>query len=187
MDHFYQRIDGWFNFQEIYDNALREARSGAVFVEVGSWYGRSAAYLAVEIANSGKQIAFYCVDTWNGSDDLPWMAKELATKGGSAFPFFQENMQGGGVWNLIKTIRQPSVEAASSFEDESLDFVMIDGAHDYASVRDDLRAWLGKVKPGGVIAGDDANWPGVLIGVHETIPLSEITISNFGANWWYRK
>jgi SAM-dependent methyltransferase len=187
MDHFYQTIDGWFNFQEIYDDALREARSGAVFVEVGSWYGRSAAYMAVEIANSGKQIDFYCVDTWRGSEDLPWMANHLATRGGSAFPFFRENMQGGGVWSLIKTIQQPSARAANSFEDESLDFVMIDGAHDYASVRDDVRAWLRKVKPGGVIAGDDAGWPGVLIGVHETIPLSGIVISNSGANWWHRK
>lgn len=25
MDHFYETIDGWFNFQEIYDNALHEA------------------------------------------------------------------------------------------------------------------------------------------------------------------
>jgi hypothetical protein len=88
---------------------------------------------------------------------------------------------------LIKAIQQPSVQAASSFKDESLDFVMIDGAHDYDSVRDDVRSWLGKVKPGGVISGDDAGWPGVLIGVHETIPCSEITVTNSGANWWYRK
>jgi hypothetical protein len=187
MEHFYETVDGWFNFREIYDNALREAPPGAVFVEIGSWYGRSAAYMAVEIANSGKQIDFYCVDTWEGSAGLPWMAEQLATKGGSAFPFFRENMQRGGVWNLIKTINQSSAQAASLFTCESVDFIMIDGDHDYASVRDDVRAWLPKLKQNGLMAGDDAGWPGVLIGARETIPFSEVNITNHGANWWYRK
>src|SRR5260370_19381016 len=110
MDHFYERVDGSFSFREIYDKALRDARNGAVFVEIGSWYGRSTAYMAVEIANSGKQIDFYCVDTWTGSADLPWMAEQLAAKGGSAFPFFRENMNRGDVLNLIKTIHQAPVQ-----------------------------------------------------------------------------
>jgi hypothetical protein len=187
MEHFYATVDGWFNFREVYDNALRESEDGAVFVEVGSWYGRSAAYMAVEIANSGKQIEFYCVDSWSGSVDLPWMANHLASRGGSAFPYFRENMQRGGVWNRIKTIHKPSLQAAEMFGPESLDFVMIDGAHDYASVRNDVRAWLPKLKKNGMIAGDDADWPGVLIGVHESIPSSEVNLVNHGANWWYRK
>jgi hypothetical protein len=187
MDHFYEHIDGWFNFKEIYDKALAGCNDGAVFVEVGSWYGRSAAYMAVEIVNSRKHIDFYCVDTWTGSGDLPWMAAHLAPKGGSALPYFQENMRSGGVLDRIKIIPRASVSAAELFPNDSIDFVMIDGAHDYASVRDDVRAWITKVKPGGVIAGDDADWPGVLIGAHETIPCSEIEILNGTANWRYRK
>jgi SAM-dependent methyltransferase len=187
VKHFFETIDGWFNFREVYDTALREAADGAVFVEVGSWYGRSAAYMAVEIANSGKRIDFYCIDTWQGSVDTPWMAAHLAGKGGSAFPFFRENMERGGAWHLIKPVQQSSEVAASRFPADSIDFVMIDGAHDYHSVRRDVRAWLPKLKPGGLLAGDDAGWPGVLIGVHETIPMSELTIQNGGANWLYRK
>ncbi len=187
MEHFFQNIEGWFNFKDLYDNALREARDGAVFVEVGSWYGRSAAYMAVEIANSGKQIDFYCVDTWAGSSDLPWMATHLADKGGSALPFFQENMRRGGVADSIKVLVQDSVGAAQSFAHESVDFVMIDGAHDFASIREDVRAWMPKVRTGGIICGDDADWPGVLIGAYESIPVSEVQILNGGANWWHRK
>ena len=37
------------------------------FVEIGSWKGRSASYMAVEIFNSRKNIKFDCVDTWCGS------------------------------------------------------------------------------------------------------------------------
>ena len=187
MTHFYESIDGWFNFREIYDAALREARDGAVFVEVGSWYGRSAAYLAVESVNAGKKIDLCCVDTWRGSIDSPWMATHLADKGGSAFPFFRENLQRGGVWHLVRAIPEESIAAAGRFAPDSIDFIMIDGAHDYDNVRADVRAWLPKLKPGGLMAGDDANWPGVLIGVHETIPKSELTLVNHGLNWLYRK
>jgi len=108
------------------------------------------------------------------------MAQHLESKGGSALPFFEENMRRGGVLDRIKIIAQPSVVAARSFQPESIDFVMIDGAHDYASVREDVRAWISKVRPGGIIAGDDANWPGVLIGTYETIPCSEVEILNSG-------
>jgi hypothetical protein len=187
MEHFYNSVEGWFNFKDLYDSAVAEARDGAAFAEIGSWYGRSAAYMAVEIANSGKKIDFYCIDTWRGSDDLPWMAEQLVPKGGSAFPSFLQNMQRGGVAHLIQPMEMRSVEAARCFPDESFDFVMIDGGHDYKSVRDDVRAWLPKVKQGGVLGGDDADWEGVLIGVYESIPQSEITISNGAANWSYRK
>lgn len=185
MNHFYESIEGWFNFREIYDQAIHEATDGAVFVEVGSWYGRSAAYMAVEIANSSKRIDFYCVDTWHGSLQSP--DAYSAAKNGATFPCFEENLKRGGVWTLVRPIPQPSVVAATAFPSESLDFVMIDGAHDFASVREDVRAWLPKLKISGVMAGDDAGWPGVLIAVHETIPLSELMIVNSGANWIYRK
>lgn len=54
-----------------------------------------------------------------------------------------------------KIIKDYSVNAAKQIEDESLDFVYIDGAHDYKNVRDDLEAWTPKVRVGGIVAGDD--------------------------------
>jgi hypothetical protein len=187
INHFYEFIDGWFSFRAVYEEALNEAADGAKFVEVGSWYGRSAAWMAVEIANSGKQVEFYCVDTWRGSVDTPWMAQHLAPIGGSAKPKFLENMERGGVSKYVLPVEMPSVEAARLFADDSLDFVFIDGAHDYANVRADVRAWYPKVKKGGVIAGDDATWPGVRIGVNETIAESDYVLRNQANHWWHRK
>lgn len=197
MEHFYKDIYGWFSFEQIYRDALAEAKDGARFVEVGTWYGRSAAFMAVEIANSGKQIDFYCVDTWKGSSDEAWMTDHLRPLGGSCRHLFDAVMAKGGVSHIVKPIEKPSVVAAADFEDESLDFVLIDAGHDYDNVRADVRAWLPKVKPGGVIAGDDLDWPGVLIGVAETIPRGQIVMRNYYAhppktkkeplNWWHRK
>lgn len=55
----------------------------------------------------------------------------------------------------VTIIKDYSVEAAKQIEDGSLDFVYIDGAHDYDNVKADLEAWTPKVKVGGIVAGDD--------------------------------
>jgi hypothetical protein len=54
-----------------------------------------------------------------------------------------------------KLLRHGSVEAAGFFAPGSLDFVYIDGAHDYAPVRADLEAWYPKLSEHGILAGHD--------------------------------
>jgi len=51
--------------------------------------------------------------------------------------------------------RVPSEAAATSFADEYFDWVYIDGNHLYEFVMRDLESYYPKVKPGGLIAGDD--------------------------------
>ena len=38
-------------------------------MEVGSFLGKSAVFMAVEIINSGKRIKFDCIDHWKGSEE----------------------------------------------------------------------------------------------------------------------
>lgn len=66
-------------------------------------------------------------------------------------------------------IRLGSLEAATRFADGSLDFVYVDAAHDYESVKADLNAWFPKVSDRGIIAGHDfdATHPGVVQAVTE--------------------
>lgn len=52
-------------------------------------------------------------------------------------------------------IQAYSVEASQEFRDESLDFVYIDGNHDFKNVANDLCSWHRKVKIGGIVAGHD--------------------------------
>jgi hypothetical protein len=51
--------------------------------------------------------------------------------------------------------RMTSLEAAARIPRHSLDFVYIDARHDFASVLEDLDAWYGLVRPGGIVAGHD--------------------------------
>ena len=52
-------------------------------------------------------------------------------------------------------LRMTSVEAAATFPDNSIDFVFIDGNHEYSAVMSDFRAWYPKLKNGGYFCGDD--------------------------------
>lgn len=58
-------------------------------------------------------------------------------------------------------IHEDTAIASARFEPESLDFVFIDADHTIAGVERDIRAWLPKIKPGGMMIGDDLDWPTV--------------------------
>ena len=52
-------------------------------------------------------------------------------------------------------IKKFSMDAVSDFADNSLDFVFIDGGHDFKNVACDISEWSKKVKPGGIVFGHD--------------------------------
>jgi predicted O-methyltransferase YrrM len=56
-------------------------------------------------------------------------------------------------------IKEFSMDAVKKFDDYSLDFVYIDGAHDFKSVALDLCEWSKKVRVGGIVFGHDFKRP----------------------------
>lgn len=48
-----------------------------------------------------------------------------------------------------------STDVVKNFSDNSLDFVYIDGNHEFRHVVEDIAFWSKKVRPGGIIAGHD--------------------------------
>ena len=55
MQHYYQSVDGWFTFPGLYSNVVSNAVDGWHIVEIGSWKGKSASFMGVEIINSKKK------------------------------------------------------------------------------------------------------------------------------------
>lgn len=154
MEHFYQNIDGWFSYDFIYQQVVDRAEDGDLFVEIGSFKGRSSSFMAVELINSGKKVKFDCIDTWRGAAEHQDIKEVIED---TLFDVFKQNMK--PVEGHYNAIRMPSVEAAALYEDESIDFIMIDGDHTFEAVCADIAAFLPKMKKGGIMAGDDA-WPG---------------------------
>ena len=153
IDHFYTNIPGWFDFDDIYRDIIGRASNGAHFVEVGSWKGKSAAFMCVEIANSGKNIRFDCVDIWTGAGVPGEYDRDKSVKEQTLYEEFINYMK--PVEGLYTPVKEWSDKAAARYQDRSLDFVFIDAGHAYENVSADIRAWLPKVKPGGAIGGHD--------------------------------
>jgi predicted O-methyltransferase YrrM len=164
MEHFNnspQFGENWFTFEKLYSEMVKRFNSGSHFVELGSWKGRSSAYMAVEIVNSNKQIKFDCIDSWQV--DAAWSS---SLTGDEAAAIFLNNIK--PVAHIINTIRKDSSSAASDYLNATLDFVFIDADHSYEGVKKDIVAWLPKVKKGGVLAGHDYAWtPGIRQAVDE--------------------
>jgi hypothetical protein len=154
IEGYWRSIPGWFDYQDIYDVAVEEAKDGAHFVEIGCWLGRSTCYLAEAVAKSSKNISITVVDTFCGvpDDELQLL---LGRHGGSVDEAFRTNMNRSGLSTLVDVIVEDSKIAHGRFAEGSLDFVFIDGDHSYEGVRQDITNWLPKVRRGGTLAGHD--------------------------------
>jgi hypothetical protein len=166
MQHIYNNDsfgENWFSYPNLYSYVVNKFPSGSHFVEVGSWKGKSSAYMAVEIANSNKNIKFDCVDTWRGSIEHENIDIE------QLYNTFLSNMK--PVADYYSHHRMTSVEASKLYENNSLDFVFIDACHEYECVKEDIISWLPKIKNGGVIAGHDyiPEFFGVVMAVDEIL------------------
>lgn len=170
MNHFYHYSnfgDGFFSFPNVYRALAKAIPANGQMVEVGSWKGQSAVCMAVELENLGKSsVKFYCVDTWLGSQEEAHQ-KDVYVQTGNLYQLFLANIS--PVRHLITPIRENSVVAAKLFADHSSEIVFIDACHEYECVKEDIAAWLPKVKPGGILAGHDYidDFPGVKKAVDE--------------------
>ena len=185
MEHFYYNIgEDWFSYPELYSSMVNKFGDNSHFVEVGVWKGRSASYMGVEIFNSGKNIKFDCIDVFSGSTehldpDSQYFNKELLQDENWLYNEFINNTK--PVSHLINPIKAISWEGAELYEDNSLEFVFLDAAHDYESVKKDLVSWFPKVKEGGVFAGHDYPHWEVYLAVNEFFGENKV---RFQENCW---
>jgi predicted O-methyltransferase YrrM len=159
MKHFYQDIRGMMDYEDLYSDMVNKFPSDSHFVELGVWFGRSAAYMAVEIVNSGKNIKLDVVDNFLKS----------------AFEQAEYHLMD---FDFVTIIPNDTSRAADSYENESLDFVFVDADHSANGVSMDIQAWLPKIKKGGVLAGHDyGNWryPELKIAVDNLLDVKKVS------------
>ena len=155
----HNEIQGWFDYQDVFDFLISKVPDDGVFVEGGAWLGSSSSYLCDKAQD---RINIYIVDTWKGSQDELTTYHALATQI-DIYPIFLDNMGD----RKFTPIKKTSVEASKDFEDNSCDVVYIDMQHTYEAVSEDLKHWYPKVKNGGYIAGHDIDKDGVKLAVSQ--------------------
>lgn len=130
----------------------------AACAEIGTWRGDFAAVILRE----RRPRRLFLVDPWEHREEGDY---EQASYGGrmeggqqtldamhrSVLERFSTEIEAG----RVTVLRSRSTDAAATFQQESLDWVYIDGDHSYEGVKADLEAYFPAVKPGGLIAGDD--------------------------------
>lgn len=178
MQHIYNNIQGWFDFEYLYQNIVKQSEENSHFVEIGSYLGKSTSYMAVEIANSNKKIRFDAIDTWLGSIEHVGMIPP------DFYEQFLYNID--PIKQFINPVRMESKEAVKLYEDNSLDFVFIDASHDYENVKQDINLWYPKVKSKGMIAGHDytQSWSGVIKAVDEFVDQKNYNLTIKGPTCW---
>jgi len=96
-----------------------------------------------------------------------WQQRPLANDSDNMGPHVQlTNLQATisllePFWPHVRVVQQSSKLASRLHDLDSIDFVYVDAAHDYASVLADLEAWWPRVRPGGMLGGDDFDTKGV--------------------------
>jgi predicted O-methyltransferase YrrM len=151
----FNEIPGWFAYTDLYNEMVESAKGGEIFVEVGAWFGKSTNHLATKIKQSGKDIKFTSVDTWKGTDDEALHQNIVGAFNGDIFYEFIDNTVLSDNYGTFDTIKDTSHNAANQFQNGSIDFIMLDAGHSYDSLMEDVKVWYNKVKPGGIISGDD--------------------------------
>jgi predicted O-methyltransferase YrrM len=145
-------IDGWFSEDEgRWYARFARALHGGVFVEVGSWKGRSTSFIGRICKENGTRLV--CVDHWRGSNDHLDGRYRATLAVEDVERTFRDNMRALGI--EVEVIAEPSVVAARHFPEASVDRVFLDASHDHPSVTEDLLAWSTRLRPDGILAGHD--------------------------------
>ena len=137
---------------------LRLVPVGSICAEIGVWKGD----FSQRILDAVDPAELHLIDPWRA---MPDDAYEEAWYGGmlehgqrdmdavhrSVVDRFAQARDAG----IVQIHRRTSAEVAPDFPDAYFHFVYIDADHYEEHVRADIAAWAPKVRPGGVIGGDD--------------------------------
>ncbi len=129
-------------------------------VELGTYSGSSFAAFCQAIAACGSNSKCYGIDLWEGDIHMGKFDEAL----------FQEisDYVSTNYPQIAVLIRKDFNEAASDFEDHSIDLLHIDGTHTYEAVSNDFHTWFPKLSDRAVVLFHDTN-----VNVENTGPASE--------------
>lgn len=165
---------------------LLRGHESHMVAEVGVWRGTLSSRILRECVQVRRLIL---VDAWTvvyGHDPErdQWLVFGPGTtqqEMDEAYQGVMAKMQYYGP--RVTVLKMPSLEGAATVPDGSLDAVIIDALHTYHACKEDILAWRPKLRPGGLMIGDDySEWyPGVQAAVEELFGEQHRVL---GQTWW---
>lgn len=136
---------GWLkpsNRTDLYD-AMNEM---GCFKE-GCEVGVAQATNAKDMLDRIDGLNLWCIDPWTKYSN--WTQEKMDAR----YMRTLKKLEPYGDQTTV--IRKTSMAAVSQFKDGSLDYIYLDGFHDFDWIMSDLIFWVPKVRSGGIIAGHD--------------------------------
>lgn len=145
----------------------RKLSDETVMVEIGSFKGRSTICLGLGCVGSKKHV--YAIDTFNGNES-DFLKRNY-------FDEFINNIKKANLSDYVTPLAGLSSEIAEKWN-KPINFLFIDGSHQFDDVISDFNAYFPHVARAGIIALHDVHvgWPGPFKAWNENIKNSLIEI-----------
>lgn len=169
----------WDSRAKWFHEEIDQLRPSTV-IEVGTFLGGSAIWMASRLRELGLDAALICVDSWPLNGLAPWFTDNSSPeyrefqarlarpydKAPDVYKLFLANVLEAGLQGYIVPLRMLSARAAPFLRKRRIfsPLIYIDACHEEADVYRDLCRFWGLLVPGGAMIVDDArqDWaPGV--------------------------
>lgn len=149
-----------------------------VGAEIGVFYG----FNAKSILQTLNITKLYLIDPY-----IPFVSENVINKPTRSLPMAIKKLS--HFKNRIRWVRKLSEDAIHTFPDDFFDFVYVDGNHDYAFVKKDLKGYWQKVRKGGILGGHDfcGDFAGVVKAVVEFSKWMNVPFLSRGHDYWFIK
>jgi len=184
MKHYHQNIVGKFDQEKIYDYVINNTPGPSIFIEVGSWLGKSTSYLGVEIINSNKSIKLFTSE--NFEEDTKNDSK-IFSKNKKIQRTFERRNNDVLIGSVCTTVIDDHVELCKPFHFEEIDFCFISSEYNSKEIENNIKLWWPKIKTGGIIAGDCYDKSEVSNNVSTYIGDHRLHTHNESIHWICRK
>lgn len=155
--------------REIFIEAIKRSNPG-IIVEVGSFVGESAVFMANHLQDSGRDACVICVDTWYGGVDHYLGAPEKINNWfgrPDLYYRFMSNVIARGQTQRILPLAMDSINGARLLKLLGIvpSMVYVDGSHEAGDVLRDYEAYWQLLPEGGAMLVDDLSrfFPGVVL------------------------
>ena len=179
---------GWNSHSPVFKEIIDKIKPNLI-IEVGTWLGKSARYMATLASKYNPDFEIVCIDTFLGSHEN-WEGQHI--KGyingrPNLYEQFISNVVHSKLEKYITPFPIDSINGYIVLQKKNIeaDVIYIDAGHDYVSVKQDINRWRTLVKPSGCLIGDDYAFSSdIRKAVEEEFGNGNFQVSGEKFIWW---